>query len=375
MLQPSCHPNSTLCTVTVHQSLVESILEKGWGKNRSFLGLSSCQLQALLYQEKSCFHFILVSKYIFCGHEVVISFPQWFNLFLKLIYATNMLNVPNQISGSIYMMALDSEVPGIFRLVYYLIIIRHCQKNSLNCLQLTCSMLQPSCHPNSTCWSNNRSFLGVSVKRGPFVPNKAMCTCCLFFLAWCFQCFDGLTLSCSHHSFPQLIKKKPREWDWTQKGDERCGCMKCFNPGTEHQPSDDEGLNHGWYQGPYNKVVKFGIDHIFNHVFEYLWQSMHNSFDNFLPKFLPSKPSRELTPPPPWTQHAYNNIFFFLFFFFSLFFFFFVDLMLDRKEKDPTSKNAPFYNTLLYHQHCHCLDTHKPKKKKDPIPKNLLPLT
>ena len=26
------------------------------------------------------------------------------------------------------------------------------QKNSVNCLQLTLSMLQPSCHPNSTCW-------------------------------------------------------------------------------------------------------------------------------------------------------------------------------------------------------------------------------
>ncbi|KNZ62949.1 hypothetical protein VP01_1202g1 [Puccinia sorghi] len=46
MLQPSCHPNSTLCTVTVHQSLVESLLEKGWSKNRSFLGASACKLQA-----------------------------------------------------------------------------------------------------------------------------------------------------------------------------------------------------------------------------------------------------------------------------------------------------------------------------------------
>ncbi|KNZ50091.1 putative signal peptide protein [Puccinia sorghi] len=50
---------------------------------------------------------------------------------------------------------------------------QHCKKP---CLQLTCSMLQPSCHPNSTflhmqifwhsqcakVWSNNRSFQGVS---------------------------------------------------------------------------------------------------------------------------------------------------------------------------------------------------------------------
>ncbi|KNZ50085.1 uncharacterized protein VP01_4603g1 [Puccinia sorghi] len=27
----------------------------------------------------------------------------------------------------------------------------HCKKNSLNCLHLTCSMLQPSFHSNSTC--------------------------------------------------------------------------------------------------------------------------------------------------------------------------------------------------------------------------------
>ncbi|KNZ44499.1 hypothetical protein VP01_90g4 [Puccinia sorghi] len=46
MLQPSCHPNSTLCTVTVHQRLVESLLEKGWSNNISFLGVSACQLQS-----------------------------------------------------------------------------------------------------------------------------------------------------------------------------------------------------------------------------------------------------------------------------------------------------------------------------------------
>ncbi|KNZ53662.1 putative signal peptide protein [Puccinia sorghi] len=44
-------PHVCLCriygTVTVHQSLVESLLEHGWNNNRSFLGLSACQLQAV----------------------------------------------------------------------------------------------------------------------------------------------------------------------------------------------------------------------------------------------------------------------------------------------------------------------------------------
>ena len=36
-----------MCTVTVHPSLVESILEKGLSNTTSFLGLSACQLQAV----------------------------------------------------------------------------------------------------------------------------------------------------------------------------------------------------------------------------------------------------------------------------------------------------------------------------------------
>ncbi|KNZ51426.1 hypothetical protein VP01_395g2 [Puccinia sorghi] len=47
ILQPSCHPNSTLFTVTVHQSLVKSLLKNGWSNNRSFLGVSASQLQAV----------------------------------------------------------------------------------------------------------------------------------------------------------------------------------------------------------------------------------------------------------------------------------------------------------------------------------------
>ncbi|KNZ53404.1 hypothetical protein VP01_3249g1 [Puccinia sorghi] len=43
MIKPSCHPNSTL---TVHQSLVESLLDNGWNNKKSFLGASACQLQA-----------------------------------------------------------------------------------------------------------------------------------------------------------------------------------------------------------------------------------------------------------------------------------------------------------------------------------------
>ncbi|KNZ61488.1 hypothetical protein VP01_1393g5 [Puccinia sorghi] len=46
-LQPSFHSSSTFCTVTVHQSLVESPLEHGWSNNRSFLGISACQLQGV----------------------------------------------------------------------------------------------------------------------------------------------------------------------------------------------------------------------------------------------------------------------------------------------------------------------------------------
>ncbi|KNZ64152.1 hypothetical protein VP01_105g1 [Puccinia sorghi] len=59
MLQPSFHPNSTclnfemfwnsqcaVFTVNLHQILVESLLEKGLSKNRSFLGFSAFQLHA-----------------------------------------------------------------------------------------------------------------------------------------------------------------------------------------------------------------------------------------------------------------------------------------------------------------------------------------
>ncbi|KNZ54484.1 hypothetical protein VP01_2934g1 [Puccinia sorghi] len=47
MLQPSCHPNSTFCTVTVLQILVESLWEKGGSNTKSFIGLSACQPQAV----------------------------------------------------------------------------------------------------------------------------------------------------------------------------------------------------------------------------------------------------------------------------------------------------------------------------------------
>ncbi|KNZ50482.1 hypothetical protein VP01_43g2 [Puccinia sorghi] len=38
------HSHCAVCIVTVHQSLVETLLEHGWSNNRSFLGLSACQL-------------------------------------------------------------------------------------------------------------------------------------------------------------------------------------------------------------------------------------------------------------------------------------------------------------------------------------------
>ncbi|KNZ58620.1 hypothetical protein VP01_1893g1 [Puccinia sorghi] len=53
MLQPSCHPNSTFLHI-----LVESCLENGWSNNRSFLGISSCQLQAF----EQVFFFMVISE-------------------------------------------------------------------------------------------------------------------------------------------------------------------------------------------------------------------------------------------------------------------------------------------------------------------------
>ncbi|KNZ63291.1 hypothetical protein VP01_1162g5 [Puccinia sorghi] len=46
MLQPSFHPNSTFCTVNVHQNLVKSLWEKGESNTKIFVGISACQLQA-----------------------------------------------------------------------------------------------------------------------------------------------------------------------------------------------------------------------------------------------------------------------------------------------------------------------------------------
>ncbi|KNZ47531.1 uncharacterized protein VP01_632g6 [Puccinia sorghi] len=40
------HSQCAVCTVTVRQSLVESLLEKVCSNNRSFLRVSACQLQA-----------------------------------------------------------------------------------------------------------------------------------------------------------------------------------------------------------------------------------------------------------------------------------------------------------------------------------------
>ncbi|KNZ47719.1 uncharacterized protein VP01_61g7 [Puccinia sorghi] len=47
----SCyHPPNMICKVTVHQSLVESLSEKVGSNNRSFLGVSACQLQAICHK-------------------------------------------------------------------------------------------------------------------------------------------------------------------------------------------------------------------------------------------------------------------------------------------------------------------------------------
>ncbi|KNZ51789.1 hypothetical protein VP01_380g3 [Puccinia sorghi] len=43
------HSDCAVCTVTVHQSMAESLLEKGWSNDRSFLGVSASQIQAKVY--------------------------------------------------------------------------------------------------------------------------------------------------------------------------------------------------------------------------------------------------------------------------------------------------------------------------------------
>ncbi|KNZ61119.1 hypothetical protein VP01_1449g4 [Puccinia sorghi] len=64
--------------------------------------------------------------------------------------------------------------------------LTHCKKTLINCLQLTCSMLQPSFHSNSTSllehsWSNNRSFLGLSPCQLQAVEQVFFAVTCFFF--------------------------------------------------------------------------------------------------------------------------------------------------------------------------------------------------
>ncbi|KNZ55049.1 hypothetical protein VP01_2780g1 [Puccinia sorghi] len=69
MLQPSCHPNSTLCTVTVHQSLVDSLFDNGWNNNRSseasweFLHVNCRHLSICFFCYALCFPIWLEEYY------------------------------------------------------------------------------------------------------------------------------------------------------------------------------------------------------------------------------------------------------------------------------------------------------------------------
>ncbi|KNZ53706.1 putative signal peptide protein [Puccinia sorghi] len=101
MLQPNCHPNFTkmfwhshcaVCTVTVHQILVESLFEDGWSKNRTFLGLSACQLQAV--EKRDLLHYFSVN-HDSSFHTESIFIPMllagnprlfWFQKYMVILY-------------------------------------------------------------------------------------------------------------------------------------------------------------------------------------------------------------------------------------------------------------------------------------------------
>ncbi|KNZ52710.1 putative signal peptide protein [Puccinia sorghi] len=91
----------------------------------------------------------------------------------------------------------------------------HFKKNLLNCLQLTCSMLQPICHPNSTSWFNqflrmfgvtteaSRDFLYFKCRHLSKFSFSVSCSC-LGFLSACstFTCLPVVTVvtPCFHDS-------------------------------------------------------------------------------------------------------------------------------------------------------------------------------
>ncbi|KNZ52310.1 putative signal peptide protein [Puccinia sorghi] len=141
MLQPSFHSNSTFCTVTVHQSLVESLLEHGWSNNRSFLGLSACQLQAVeqvLFAVKiNQIKNPLIIPYAIQEEEGIVQVevpptqPSYH--LIPFILQFHILFFPLQVIHSLKLLFLFLRL-----LLFDSYNNIHCNKNVLNCLPLTC---------------------------------------------------------------------------------------------------------------------------------------------------------------------------------------------------------------------------------------------
>ncbi|KNZ57568.1 hypothetical protein VP01_2125g2 [Puccinia sorghi] len=77
IMETTLHCKKNLACITVHQSLVESLLEKGWSNNRSFLGVSACQLQAV---EQGFFCSIKCCGKKTCAAIKLLVFLRWFQV-------------------------------------------------------------------------------------------------------------------------------------------------------------------------------------------------------------------------------------------------------------------------------------------------------
>ncbi|KNZ58332.1 uncharacterized protein VP01_1950g3 [Puccinia sorghi] len=79
--------------MTVHQILVESLCEKGWINNKSFLGFFSCQLQAVdqvlfevvVMENMSALYFILGNEYIAIEYLILASPLLWLQSRVMLV--------------------------------------------------------------------------------------------------------------------------------------------------------------------------------------------------------------------------------------------------------------------------------------------------
>ena len=83
-----------MCTVTVHPSLVESILEKGLSNTTSFLGPSACQLQAAEHVFPTVHNFTYASMHL-CPLFHLHMQPHVGPLFPSLEFSIPLTVVPN----------------------------------------------------------------------------------------------------------------------------------------------------------------------------------------------------------------------------------------------------------------------------------------